>query len=848
MGVTGSKEFPFHVDREVSWFRQCGTLWELHEGHSDAGAGEQVSIFIHRFSAFGGPQSNAAHCARETLKRSKTLLHPSFLRVLGGTEVANDGIYLVTEPVSPLGLYLSSFPSESPSVSSGSRSNFLAWGIYCLCLGLEFLHSHQRSHHCIGLESVFVSRSGDWKIGGVDFADDALSRFAGLFPAARRPPEMMNHATAASGACSSMDAWQLGHLVREVFTAQGSMPSDVQRVVAQLISSSPSARPAVSALMETTFVTGSPYVATRKCLASNLAIVESHERDPVLADLCNTLPSFPIDGVLFAILPALAEALKTSPSKTILDSIWAARKFCISQNKAVPAALDDTISAAIVDLFQRPDKTVRITLLNTASEYASLVSPSLMNDAVAKQLAASYADASPAVREAAIRATVEFAPRMKESNVKEVILRALWQLQADPEPAIRTNTVICIGKLAAHLTASTRSKILLPAFQRSMRDPFPSCRHASVLATAACAEYLDAEECASKAIPLVSAMLVAPEPEIRDAAHKCIQVHMQRIKAHFERPADGAKSSVETKKDKLVSWASSALKSLSFSTATTTAAAPASSSTVTSEPAVSTTSTSSTTATTTANVAPFSSTIATAKIMPFATSTTSVPSSSSSTSVPVAPAVPSAASRPLVMGASSAAPAAPAPASSLSTYAMAPAPAAAVPSSMHLGHQQSAMKHKRDDSFSAFFGDVSSSAPAQQTLSLPADDGWGDAFGLDPQPHPQTQPPLPTHVPSRTTSVAQRGKPDDDIDLLLFVEEKKRASASTTAPLQSSSSSSFTSPTSSSSSSLSSPSSGMDAIFTRAAAADADPANSAAGGANVTRRGGGKFGAVRKNV
>lgn len=61
--------------------------------------------------------------AKSSLKRIKTLRHPSILQFLDSFE--NDKvIYVATEYVEPLGMYLDKIPTD------GKRDMYLSWGIF----------------------------------------------------------------------------------------------------------------------------------------------------------------------------------------------------------------------------------------------------------------------------------------------------------------------------------------------------------------------------------------------------------------------------------------------------------------------------------------------------------------------------------------------------------------------------------------------------------------------------------------------------------------------------------------------------------------------------------------------
>lgn len=95
------------------------SIWSLKKGKRK-GTDEQVSIFCYEIKV---GTDTTFELAKSSLKRIKTLRHPSVLQFLDSFE--NDKvIYVATEMVEPLGFYLDKIPSD------GKRDIYLAWGIF----------------------------------------------------------------------------------------------------------------------------------------------------------------------------------------------------------------------------------------------------------------------------------------------------------------------------------------------------------------------------------------------------------------------------------------------------------------------------------------------------------------------------------------------------------------------------------------------------------------------------------------------------------------------------------------------------------------------------------------------
>lgn len=111
------------------------SIWSLKKGKRK-GSEEQVSIFTYEIKTGSEAQFELA---KASLKRIKTLRHPSVLQYLDSFE--NDKvIYVATEFVEPLGFYLDKISFD------GRRDLYLAWTVFQITVSsLEALKPSPRS-------------------------------------------------------------------------------------------------------------------------------------------------------------------------------------------------------------------------------------------------------------------------------------------------------------------------------------------------------------------------------------------------------------------------------------------------------------------------------------------------------------------------------------------------------------------------------------------------------------------------------------------------------------------------------------------------------------------------------
>ncbi|GIY91030.1 n-terminal kinase-like protein, partial [Caerostris extrusa] len=209
--------------------------------------GEPVTIFV--FEASSETQT-LLDIAKSSVKRLKTLRHPSILTYLDSLET-DKLVYLVVEPVEPLDLFLS-----KKSYNSNQKLLALSWGLHQIASGLGFLNKDcQLSHNNICLSSIFVDRAGEWRLFGLEYVASVKEPFpVKVLPSLRtyNPPEH-EHSRREDHPPWAYDSWGLGCLIWEVFNSKltkvsalknpGQIPSNLSSFYCELVCANPKSRP-----------------------------------------------------------------------------------------------------------------------------------------------------------------------------------------------------------------------------------------------------------------------------------------------------------------------------------------------------------------------------------------------------------------------------------------------------------------------------------------------------------------------------------------------------------------------------------------------------------------------------
>lgn len=123
-----TKDFPYEVGDPIAGLEDK-SVWSLHKGKK-RGTQDEVSIFL--FDV----QKNSEtlfDIAKASLKRLKTIRHPSLLQYLDSCETEKN-LYIATEYVKPLSKHI-----EDMKLEGQQRELFLAWGIFQITVSINFI-------------------------------------------------------------------------------------------------------------------------------------------------------------------------------------------------------------------------------------------------------------------------------------------------------------------------------------------------------------------------------------------------------------------------------------------------------------------------------------------------------------------------------------------------------------------------------------------------------------------------------------------------------------------------------------------------------------------------------------
>ncbi|KAI0248189.1 armadillo-type protein [Lactifluus subvellereus] len=532
------------------------TIWSLYDA-TKRDDGTLVSVF-----EFNSQQKrNLLPVAQNALRNLRVTRHPDILKFMDAVE-ADGIIYIMTERVKPLSAELSSWEATPTK----DKQDWLVWGLHRITNALSFINtSCNAAHGTVRISSIFLSTSGEWKLGGFELFSDPsqpnalLVTYAGDLNIHRMPEnEKGGWAALKDAPIAAIDAYALALLTFNLFnpaishpqfldppynppqpSTRGSIPPPLWPSFKKLLNPNPKGRMTPKALLDVGMAESlgeSGGFFKRNGLfkicegLETFGLMSDAERTTflrIIKDAAPTLPpTFATHLVLPALLTSLTHATMSISAPSIVPLVTQLGTYVSSDE------YKSLVLQPVVKLFANPDRGTRMALLDALPEFADKLDKQIVSEKIWPHIQTGFTDTIPVIRETTVKAIGLLSDKFTERILNNDLLRHLARLQSDPEPAIRTNSIILIGRLGPTLGHNTRRKVLGAACAKALKDTFPPARVAALMACMACADLFEVEELAGKVVGLVAGALVDKEKVVRDQAFKAVAMFVQVLEEH----------------------------------------------------------------------------------------------------------------------------------------------------------------------------------------------------------------------------------------------------------------------------------------------------------------------------
>ncbi|KAL3810919.1 hypothetical protein ACHAXA_008769 [Cyclostephanos tholiformis] len=519
---------------------------------------------FHRIKRLIHPRILRAHATLDTDYPDETRPSPGLDDL---ERTASTGtLIIVTEKAMPLDDWLESLDPRT----SASNAAAVSWGIHNIVEALDFLHAQAKlSHGMVCPDAIFVTPSGDFKLGGFDLitplgiadGDKAgptphFRKYEGsVCPPDYRSPERVGgryDVLQQSAPVHSLDCYSLAVLIEYVYShpnagTSGTVPPPLQKALVRMKNDSPKLRPRLAPLLKCP-IFDNPHVKAEKFLDE---VLSKPIEEKII--FLQSLPDVLNRGVLnqnvaiHKILPLLVMGLRSSAGNeaamtqdinrrevlAIVPLLFQIAESYLSDNADL---FQRHVAPLVPLLFSINDRGVRGAVLQKISLLEGKLDQNTINASVFEPMCSGFTDSSGPLRELTLKATICLVPKLNYASMEKLV-RYLIRLQSDPEASIRTNTVIFIGKIAPNLTDMSRQKLILPAFMRSMKDPFTPCRLSALRMAYTCKDYFTQKDVAEKILPAVVPHTLDAANDVRAEAFKVVDALLMGLREESQKMA-----------------------------------------------------------------------------------------------------------------------------------------------------------------------------------------------------------------------------------------------------------------------------------------------------------------------
>ena len=523
------------------------SIWKVYDGVSDK---DSTPVTIFEFDLKNPANYNYITNAKNALKKHKALsLLPGVLTVFETIE--NDRtLYLITERASSLAEITTEISPASAVLA-----------IYQITTGLKFinvegscLHGNLRDHN------VFITDSGEWKIGGFEFAfnyQDNAIEFPALYasyPALTFQKGMIISPEFESfgsdcfrthlkgGKSLKFDSYLLGLLSYQISHNRSPASNEVKTQynnwsfegipINKLLSPNVGLRMTTEQFLgngETSYFGTPEIVAYSKF--SHISIVSLTEK----LEIFKALASADISAKFldFKVMPEIKNVFDiTTSNEGNIQTILLYLMFLIYKNSNEESkSFEIFFKPTIFKAFTLSDRAIRTILLKILPHVIENITKYEVQDKIYPNLVTGFLDTDLTIRTETLLSISYVMDKITERQLNNDLLRYLAKLQVDPNPKLRANTVVCLNKISSKMQSSTRIGVLITAFGKALKDTDYVTRLCAVRGFESSIEYFTPEICCSKVLSSLSPALLDESSVIREEAEKTFEIYMQKIRA-----------------------------------------------------------------------------------------------------------------------------------------------------------------------------------------------------------------------------------------------------------------------------------------------------------------------------
>lgn len=426
---------------------------------------------------------------------------------------------------------------DKPRSPGSSTASWIVLGVSQILEALQFLNGDcGLVHGNVTPDTIFVTESGDWKLGGMDLVGEydnprlMLSRCASMVPSAFLDPERQSQRWRGGSTAWSTDVWSLAAVAHHAANVTNSpLPSGVESCLKKMASSKARKRPEPRRLLRARCFMADPFVSAMREIR-NWQIMDPDKRVSFFKRMAPLVETFPKAACRHKILPVLLEAIRIAEKDTDanMSSVALAPLLTIGASMENAKDFNELIIPPVVRLYGSNNRAVRLQLLRHAQSVIPKLPENIVNERIFSDMIGGFTDKVPAIREWTIRSMIHVVPLLNDGN-KARLLENFRRLVRDPLPPIRNNVIVCLS-LVAHMLP--QMKVSLQLYAAASRDPVPSIRKAALGGLQQIGPLLSMDIRARSVLPMVVTMLVDPDDDVRKMAFELASTSIRELKTY----------------------------------------------------------------------------------------------------------------------------------------------------------------------------------------------------------------------------------------------------------------------------------------------------------------------------
>ncbi|CAH6719715.1 cytoplasmic export protein 1 [[Candida] jaroonii] len=528
------------------------SVWTLYDGVNPKD-NSSVTIFEINLRDQNILQSNYDQLAKNTFKKSKLIKFPELINTIDFIENDNN-LYIITEPVVPLSVYL-----NSHNINNDSK----ILGLYNIANSLEFLNLKcNYVHGNVNVNSIYVNKEGDWKLFGFEFLTNLqsdpdqpiyrFSRYLAIFNNSL-PDDVLNQGIDVIRPFPiKFDSYCFGKLIEVLFDNRindKSLSSLVRRLTNPKIN--------LRITIDKFLADGASIFKNNLLIeiTNDLKDLKFKNNDEKLNyfkyNLANYFDSdshveFPPGFLENRLLPELIlqysiiEKFKPSVNSTNDDIIKNQESLAILLNYILKFGnslgadeFNKSIKPIIFKTFASTDRSIRLILLNHLNNFERNLSESDVQSRIFYNLISGFQDTNFMIRETTLTSINLVIDKISVKQINQDLLKILAKSQMDPKPSIRVNTLILIIKIQSKIYNNSKNNVLITALSKSLKDTFTPCKMTALQGFEKLITEFSLEEICTKILGQLAISLMDKQSvKVRNQARKVFQLYLDAVETN----------------------------------------------------------------------------------------------------------------------------------------------------------------------------------------------------------------------------------------------------------------------------------------------------------------------------